>query len=69
MPEGVPKGAVPEDAAKLKWRSHELTGKAREEDEAYVSLSRALGLSLARALSLTGSLSDWLSLSILPGLG
>eukprot|EP01044_Picomonas_judraskeda_P029361 COSAG03_NODE_10134_length_670_cov_0.866900_1_plen_42_part_10 len=37
-PEGVPKGAVPEDAAKLKWRSHELTGKAREEDEAYVSL-------------------------------
>ena len=25
-------GEVPADAAKLKWRSHELTGKTREED-------------------------------------
>ena len=53
VPEGVPKGAVPEDAAKLKWRSHELTGKAREEDEACVSLaSRARSVSLARSLAL-----------------
>lgn len=28
------KGGVPEDAAKLKWRSHELTGKTKDEDEA-----------------------------------
>ena len=25
-------GEVPADAAALKWRSHELTGKTREED-------------------------------------